>query len=407
MRDDGVHIRTPGEYVRPAGTLNLTSVAGSVRTILVVGTTFYQDALARFADAERLPVELVPEPCNPWDGWAVACDIDRVRVGYLSSGSAALWHDIVRAYSRSGLAVTLDGIVRVTSWNGETGLVAVEIATPEWSDVDDMAVLVGLRKQHDAVLSQLSADVRSDLLAECWNGLSKSSAKQLKRHRSLAPGLTWLKDDDRPLRERVPRWHISFLRNEVMEARRSAAIAAAHERQLRREAKLREKERAKAEVAARFAQKRAHAVAAVTLQAAGRSHAQIADELALDLASIPALLSLGRRESPTEAVDWHARERDDRILRARQALALQRAGSSRAAIAEQLGCSLESVKQLLPDARFYEDQTVDSARASLAEVCADLSAQGLTKSEVLAAMNVSRAAGLRAYRDAAVLKALA
>lgn len=142
------------------------------------------------------------------------------------------------------------------------------------------------------------------------------------------------------------------------------------------------------------------------MQAAGRTHAQIAAALAVPVVSVAALLHAGRRAAPEQAVDWHAREQMTRIDRARQALTLQRAGMSRARIADQLGCSMQSIKDMLSDARFYEDPTSDLSRRTLAHRCHDLRTQGLVKEQILDVLGTSRAAGLRAFRDAAALQVL-
>jgi hypothetical protein len=75
--------------------------------------------LGRFRDGQRVVVEMVPEPLNSFDGWAVALDTDGRRIGYLQAGSARVWHDAVRTCNRAGLAVTICGITRHTDWGLE------------------------------------------------------------------------------------------------------------------------------------------------------------------------------------------------------------------------------------------------------------------------------------------------
>lgn len=69
--------------------------------VRVVGTSYYQPALAGIADGTRGPPEmltavLVPEPDNPHDRNAVRVDIGGVAVGYLARPAAKAFRSALR-----------------------------------------------------------------------------------------------------------------------------------------------------------------------------------------------------------------------------------------------------------------------------------------------------------------------
>ena len=70
--------------------------------IRVVGTSHYQEALARLSGRradEEVRVQkiavLVPEPENPYDPDAIAIQIEGALVGYLSRDENKRWRDVV------------------------------------------------------------------------------------------------------------------------------------------------------------------------------------------------------------------------------------------------------------------------------------------------------------------------
>ena len=410
MGSTGVHTRRPGEYVRPPEALDLMRYVVCEGSYLAVGTFFHQPALQRFRDGESVVVEMVPEPHNPFDGRAVALDIDGLRIGYLRASAAWMWHDIVRSCNRAGLAVWLRGTIRHTDWGREDDLspmvVAVELPSFRWRAIYDLAVALGFRDQHDAVMNAVRADLRDEMLADAWDGLSKRAVKELKRCSAHARQFTWVPKHGLDPADRVPYWHVAFLREDVLNQREYAATLRELKRLLRREVKRREKCLREQEAAARKRKRHDDFMQAIQLQAAGRTHAETAVILGVPAKAVPGLLQAGRRTAPEQAVDWHVREQSARIDRAREALRLQRAGLSRAVIATELGCSMQSIKDMLADARFYENPSIDLGRHSRARRCQELRGQGLVKEQVLDALATSRAAGLRAFRDAAALQIL-
>jgi DNA-binding CsgD family transcriptional regulator len=377
---------------------------------LAAGTSYHQQALRHFRDRDRVRGELVPEPFNRFDGWAVALDVLGHRVGYLPAGVAKIWHDIVKACNRAGLAVFIEGVIRRDNWVSEDGRyssdTAVEINTGRFPDILALAITCGLRDQHETVLAFIEPSRREKMIEDAWDGLDDRSVLELRRYKDDAPALTWLDPGGRRLSECVPFWHVSFLRQEVIDRRERATMLRVMKRLLRREVKRRAAAERKEKVREEANRRLERSLEAVRLQGEGHTQAEIAGVLGLSPAAVAGLLHRGRRAAPEKAVDWSAREQMQRVDRAREALRLQRSGMSRAAIATAVGCSAETVKDLLADARFYEGPEVNPTRLALARRCHELRASRLSKGEVLAALGASRAGGERAYRDARVLSVL-
>jgi predicted transcriptional regulator len=381
---------------------------------LAAGTSYHQRAVRRFRDRDRVRVELVPEPFNRFDGWAVALDVLGDRVGYLPAGAAKIWHDIVKACNRAGLAVVVDGVFRRDSWVSDdhryASDAALKINTGRLPDIMDLATACGLKDQHDAVLASIEPSLQEQMIEDSWDGLNSRLVSELRRRKADAPALTWLGPGDRRPDECVPFWHLCFLRQEVIDRRQRAAMLGVVKRLLRREVKRRAAAQRTAErqqSAREQANRRLElSIEALRLQGEGRTHAEIAAVLGVPPAAVPGLLSHGRKAAPEKAVDWHAREQMQRVDRAREALRLQRSGMSRAEVATAVGCSAEAVKDLLADARFYEAPDANPDRLALARSCQVLRDSGLPKADVLVALGASRAGGERAYRDASVLSVL-
>lgn len=189
MDDSGHHIRQAGEYARPAGLLDLSRYL-------------------------RLP-----------------------------TGVAKVWHDIVKACNRAGMAVVTEGSVRRDGWTSEDGRwsadVALQINTGQFPDIVPLAIACGLRDQHDAVLASIQPSLREEMVESSWDGLDDPAALALRRRKDNAPALTWLEPDGRRPSQCVPHWHISFLRQEVIDRRDRAARLREVKRLMRREVKRR------------------------------------------------------------------------------------------------------------------------------------------------------------------------
>lgn len=100
---------------------------------------------------------------------------------------------------------------------------------------------------------------------------------------------------------------------------------------------------------------------------------------------------------------YHAEAREDRLARCKRAVELRAAGLSRAAIAEELGCGMDSVKALLRDGTFYGDPHADAVRRDLARDAYAAMTNGGTKVQFRAAEGLSTAKIQECWRDADVL----
>jgi DNA polymerase-3 subunit epsilon len=86
-------------------------------------------------------------------------------------------------------------------------------------------------------------------------------------------------------------------------------------------------------------------------------------------------------------------------------LKLQESGLSRAAIAEKLEMSVESVKALLRDAKFYTDPTTDPGRLEMANAARAARASGRTREQFARIQGLTSGKASEAWRDATVLNA--
>jgi hypothetical protein len=110
------------------------------------------------------------------------------------------------------------------------------------------------------------------------------------------------------------------------------------------------------------------------------------------------------RTSATPASDgtW-SNSMEARGERGQQALAMQRAGSSRAEIAAALGVGPDTVKSLLRDAKFYENPESDPSRFALARHARQARDAGATRDRFQSDQGLSPGKSTEAWRDAAML----
>lgn len=397
------HHRSRDEYVRPAEALQLDRYCTPDREVFAAGTWHHQDALVNTADGQDVHLELVPEPRNRWDHWAVALDLHGERVGYLQARSAKMWHDVVRAWNRDGHALYLAG--QINRWSDEPGRAqtGVTLAGVSWPDLAALACAAGLRDDFDALCARLTPDQLTGLAEDRGYTPAKATLRALRGLRDEFDQFTWQRaDDNLTLAERAPFWIGYFVRDDLQQQATYDGLIA----RVRRLAKHRIKalERAKRE-AERTAYLQ-HGPRAVELHQSGMSKRAIATELGIADHQVRKLLA---DEQPQNAAasTWHAAAQQERIADARRALDLQRTGMARGQIAVEMERSQQSIKELLSDAKFYENPSQYPGRHQLARRAVDLRAEGFAKAEVLARLNTSGLAGTRAFRDASVLEVLA
>lgn len=101
--------------------------------------------------------------------------------------------------------------------------------------------------------------------------------------------------------------------------------------------------------------------------------------------------------------EWNAQERAERLERGRLALELQEQGLTRAEIGIKLDARVDTVAELLRDARFYRDPSSDPERAVRAAEAAVASRRGLTRARFQAETGLSGARSKEAWKDMGTL----
>ncbi|QHK21810.1 hypothetical protein GU243_21460 [Pseudarthrobacter psychrotolerans] len=187
------------EYVRPGGRAELKPKTW-VDNHYVRGASFHAENFAGLKAGDEIALELVPEPGNPYDRWAVALHLQGRRVGYVSAEDSGLWHDVVFAYNRTGSAVYADAFVH-TYDEGKTGLT---VLLPGFHDAEQLMLELGLFRECDAVIDALPEEARDRILESERFGLSAADVKLLRSKKNLAPSLNWHASRGSRLEDRYP-----------------------------------------------------------------------------------------------------------------------------------------------------------------------------------------------------------
>ncbi|MDR3081639.1 MAG: hypothetical protein LBV60_12060 [Streptomyces sp.] len=398
----GSHTRRPGEYVRPSGRILLDDHDRSEGEYYAAGAYHHQESLGRFRAGQTVEVELVPEPFNPWDARAVAYDVQGQRVAYMPGTAAKFWHDVVNAWNAAGCAVYVRAMVNRWDSNGEVRF-GLTVPAWEWQSLLNMAEAAGLRSAWEAVMRGLSDQQRLLMREDGGYTPDDSVLKVLLRKREEFPMFRWGGKRDGDLGERMPFWYGYFVREQIREERERHRFARsvksdlvfAFKEEIRRRKSL---EREQARLLRHEREKQA-----LRLRSEGLTNTDVAAELGLSPKQVEGLLYRARK-----ATGATLRRNDDlqheRRRAAEEALGHKRSGMARAEIARTMGRSVDSVKELLQDAVFYEAPGDHPERLELAVRCADSRREGHTKEMVLAELGVTRAKALRAFRDASFLE---
>ncbi|MFJ8082930.1 hypothetical protein ACIQ6Y_20260 [Streptomyces sp. NPDC096205] len=399
----GIHIRRPDEYVRPAGRMLLDDCFRASGEFYASGAYYFQESLSRFPAGQKVEAELVPEPHNPWDARAVACDVDGQRVGYLPAVSAKMWHDVVRAWNRAGFAVYVEATTNRWTTNDDKDRFGLTLPKYDWASLTDLAEAAGLRTAWAAAMSGLTEQQRLLLREDGGYTPDASALRALLRKRSQHPAFQWgTSKDSESLSDRMPFWYGYFVREQM----RAEQERLRHARHIR----SRLLHTFKDEIARRRQGEREHARdlrreedrRALELQREGRRVADIAAELGLTHKQAESALSRARDAAGVPATRTQDLQ-SERRRQAAQAVSLKRSGLARAQIARAMGRSADTVDELLKDGLFHEAPEDHPERLQLARRCVELRAAGLVKEEVLARLGVSRKQALRAFRDASSL----
>ncbi|MFD7438447.1 hypothetical protein [Streptomyces sp. NPDC059861] len=402
----GEHTRKPGEYVKPGGRIVLDDYCRADGEYYASGAYYFQKALSRFEDGQRVEAELVPEPFNRWDARAVAYDVQGQRVAYLPATSAKMWHDVVRAWNEAGYAVYVGA--EVNRWGDDEGEARFGLTAPkwDWQTLLDLAEAVGLRTAWGAVMDGLSEKQRRLMREDGGYTPNDSVLKVLLKQQEQHPIFRWGWKSDGDLSERMPFWYGYFVREEMWEEERAerdhrrfarsvkSSLLRAFKDEIRRRKEW-EREQARLLREQQGAQ-------ALRLQDEGVRIRDIAAELDLTPKQVESLLYRARKAAGA-TLQRNDDLQKERRRAAAEALHHKRAGLARAEIARVMGRSVESVKDLLQDAVFYEAPEAYPERLELARRCAELRGAGLAKGAVLEELGVTRARALRAFRDVAFL----
>ena len=403
---------------------------GRFDTHFVRGGQFHPRAFTGTTAGQEVDFELVPEPGNPHDKWAVALHLDGIRIGYIGADYAAEWQDVVVALNRSGSAVLAKGVIEDpkeyharaylpwVTWNEPTG--------PLFTD-ECCAILEAWASEQQSHSSGNELNLLPSLR-------SPGDVERLQGLAVFAPSLNWQSQTPGGGLPMQLIWHLQTAyemrrreRHEAQEALRATQRADAY--RLRTEERLtfasnateigcsssvaskRYREYLDSIPKAEKAEIDADRLAAqadlesMVLEEHGRGVrvGQIAEMVGCSPGVVRRIL----RESGVDPlVGYNTAVRDERLARCREAVHLQRAGRTRRDIATSLGVSLDGVKALLKDGKFFEDPTVDVERLELActSRSPELSRLGLEPAAALLGVTVAKLKAAR--RDHAVLRGL-
>ncbi|TLM83643.1 hypothetical protein FDW83_09290 [Pseudarthrobacter sp. NamE2] len=378
-----VYTPPPGEYSRPKEKYWLRVENFNFDYHYVRGAIYHQPALVEFAQGQSLDVELVPEPGNPHDRWAVAFHVKGQRIGYLGSDFADEMHEFVAGHNRRGRAVYASGEARVRP---EDGVKLAAVFLPWWPEREAFQVDSGVHAECDTLLALLTDEARERVMQTSQN-LSDEDARLIRSKRSSAPHLVWSKrgGNQIPVALRLRLIDLDIARKEEERRVRDAA------RELAREAKRQER-------AAKAEAREALDESIRQLARKGLSKSGIAARLKCSETKVRSTL----QRAGLTAANANDTSRNERLDRANHALTLQKDGFTRKEIAQAFDCSFETVKGLLKDAKFFEDPSSDPGRQQRANEVA--AAQQFTKlADAAAYLGWTSKAVKAARSDAAAL----
>ncbi|MDF9277596.1 hypothetical protein P4U43_07320 [Arthrobacter sp. EH-1B-1] len=339
----------PREYIRPGGRYMIElGGASTFDNHFVRGAFFHGSVLADYRRRTSITVELVPEPGNPHDPWAVAFHVEGRRIGYMASAFAAGVHEYVAGHNRLGRAVQARGEVRV---HPETDARSAIVFLPWWRNQDRFHRDSGIPAECNALIDDLPAEIQLRAM-QTSQDLAKIDVRAIRSREHLAPGLVWSKRRG----VQIPfalRQQLIFRDKERKEEARQQRIAA-----------TKDAERAKLLKMAREAEEKRDLERSITeLASQGLPKTAIARALKCSEHQVRSLL----RARGIPAPDANEISRSARLNRCHQALALQQDGLTRNEIAQFMGCSFETVKGMLKDAKFFEHPSSDPQRLERAQ----------------------------------------
>lgn len=372
------------EYSRPPGQYLLeVATDGQYDRHYVRGAVYHQEALLDYQDGDKVLVELVPEPGNPHDPWAVAFHVAGRRIGYVAADFADGMHEYIAGHNRRGRAVLAQSQMRIL----EDKTLAVTALLPWWRDQKDFREESGIPAECRSLIFALPDDVRDSAIKTSQN-LDPADAKRIRSLKRKAPHLVWSRKGGTQIPSAIQ--SELFTMNRVrIEARKESR---AQEKELSRQAKSQAQE-AKSQAKIELEE----GIRGLARQ--GLTKISIARQLGCSETKVRSTLTA----AGVSTTNANAVSRDERLTRARLALELQRGGLTRLNIARQLEYTIDTVKGLLKDAKFFEDPTSDLPRLDRA-LTVDTVSKTATLEEASSTLGWTAKAIKAARSDVAIFK---
>lgn len=321
--------------------------------------------------------ELVPEPHHEVDPTAVAVYDRGRRFGYLPAEKSAEIHDMVRAANLRGRAVTL-----------QRGRADYAVLVPYFDYKIPFYKESGLKEEIEQFIDAV-VDKETDILWRRGYKITDEDVQILRRHSNMVPSLTW--PEVHPYYRQtwylygtmltplyMPgalRWEIKLRRDKLenlrlqaearnRENRNAAAIemyvggvsveelairlgiSSSTVYQIFKEAE------AAGRPSPRLARRQERDDRVVRHHRDGQTQSAIAERLGVSQATVAKILQENGIETSFVSNEEASLRRAERAMTAAK---MQKSGSSRAEIADHFGTSIESIKVLLRDGRFYLD----------------------------------------------------
>lgn len=219
MNHDPVYVPPAGEYVRPARRLVLRP-EGRFDNHYVRGAQYHPAAFVGLRHGQLVEIELVPEPGNPHDRWAVALHINDQRIGYIGAGEAGEWQDFVVTCNRRGVGVFARGDIDM-----DRAPLAATVFLPWEENLARIAMDEEVSHQCDQLLAALAPEVRDRIMAVGPGGLGAELVKSLHSRKRFAPDLNWKPNTKGHRWDSLPSqviWRVSVIRVAENNARRGS-----------------------------------------------------------------------------------------------------------------------------------------------------------------------------------------
>lgn len=333
MEDDGFYVPSRGEYAHPRGEYFLDYPRGERHdNHFVRGAFMYHDVISSIPTGTVILMELVPEPGNPYDSWAVAVHCRGQRIGYIASDTAGSLHEYVVGHNRRGRAVYAQGEIE----DADASRVIVHI--PWWRDQGEFREDSGVVDECRELLGAVSADTLQRIMITSQH-LEDQDVALLHELKDAAPSLHWSVLDPGEIPD-----PLRFVLID-MDKQRKAELKAER-------IKARDVERAAVATARREAEpaRVARDQEICNLAADGQSATEISRQVGCSETSVRKAL---------KAAGMSVRNANDvavltRLRRAKTALQMQDDGASRSEIAHELACSVDTLKVMLRDIKFLQ-----------------------------------------------------